>query len=243
MKLRKTTSIGMILISIALCISTADAGFGDLLNNLKQTVGIEGALPESKIIDGLKEALYVGTEKTVKQVASTDGYYKNPEIKIPLPETVRKVEKALKMIGFGEQVESFELSMNRAAEKAAPQAKAIFWEALKQLSFEDAQKILDGADDAATRYFEEKTGEQLEQLFKPIIENAMDQVAVTRNYQALESKVKTIPFASMPDLDLNRYVTDRAITGLFHILAEEERKIRTDPASRVTTLLKEVFGK
>ena len=243
MKLRKITAIGRLLIPLLLIYSTADAGFGDLLKNLQKAVGIEGELSDGKIIEGLKEALSVGTENAVKQVSTADGYYRNPDIKIPLPQSVRKVEPALKMIGFGSQVEAFELSMNRAAEKAAPQAKEIFWEALKQLTFEDARKILNGSNDAATRYFEDKTGAKLETLFKPVIDSAMDQVAVTRNYQALESKVKSIPFATMPGLDLNQYVTDRAISGLFQVLAEEERKIRTDPASRVTDLLKDVFGK
>jgi hypothetical protein len=160
----------------------------------------------------------------------TNGYFKNPQIKIPLPENVKKVEGLLRATGFGSQVDNLELSMNRAAERAAPEAKAIFLDAIKQMSFADARQILDGPDDAATQYFQDKTGGRLQKVFKPITHQAMSEVGVTRTY------------AEQMRFDLDQYVTDKALSGLYLMLAKEEKKIRQDPAARVTDLLKKVFG-
>jgi hypothetical protein len=223
----------------------ADAKFGlqDMLEDAKKAVGLGGELSEAKIIEGLKEALEIGTSNAVKLVSKVDGYYGNPQIKIPLPDSVKKVEKALRAVGYGSKVDAFELSMNRAAEKAAPEAKALFVDSVKQMSFEDARKILDGRDNEATLYFEDKTRGKLTEIFKPIVHASMSQVGVTRQYQALDAKVRTIPFTESLSFDLDQYVTDGALDGLFLMLAEEERKIRQDPAARVTDLLKEVFAK
>ncbi len=211
---------------------------------MKKAVGLGGGkLSEKKIIEGLKEALQIGTGKAVKIVSKADGYYKNPKIKIPLPGAVKKVEKVLRGIGYGSQVDAFELSMNQAAEQAAPEAKAIFWDTIKKMSFADARKILEGKEDEATTYFKEKTQDRLSETFKPIIHKAMSKVGATRYYQNLETKVRSLPFAGSLNLDLDQYVTGGALDGLFLMLAEEERKIRQDPAARVTDLLKEVFGK
>jgi hypothetical protein len=199
-------------------------------------------LDDSKIVQGLKQALEIGTDNAVKDVSKLDGYYKNPQIKIPLPQTVQKVESVLRAVGYGPKVDELSLSMNRAAERAAPKAKALFWDAVKAMAFEDARKILKGSDDAATRYFEGKTRDQLHQLFTPIIHTAMDEVGVTRTYQQVNAKIKTIPYADRLKLDLDAYVTGKALDGLFYMVAEEERKIRKDPAAQVTQLLKDVFG-
>ncbi len=221
----------------------AKFGFEDILKDAKKAVGLGGELSEGKIIEGLKEALEIGTSNAVKLVSKMDGYYGNPQIKIPLPDSVKKVEKALRAVGYGSKVDAFELSMNRAAEKAAPEAKALFMDSIKQMSFEDARKILDGRDNEATLYFEDKTRHKLTEIFKPIVHSSMSQVGVTRQYQALDAKVRTIPFTESLSFDLDQYVTDGALNGLFLMLAEEERKIRQDPAARVTDLLKEVFNK
>jgi hypothetical protein len=223
----------------------ADAKFGfeDILKDAKKAVGLGGELSEDKIIQGLKEALEIGTANAVKLVSKVNGYYGNFQIKIPLPDSVRKVEKALRAVGYGSKVDAFELSMNRAAEKAAPEAKALFTDSIKQMSFEDARKILDGRDNEATLYFEEKTRHKLTEIFKPIVHSSMSQVGVTQQYQALDAKVRSIPFTDPLRFDLDQYVTNRSLNGLFFMLAEEERKIRQDPAARVTDLLKEVFSK
>jgi hypothetical protein len=218
------------------------AGFQDILDSAKKILGQEEGLTESEIIKGLKEALEIGTSNATGIVSKLDGYYKNPNIKIPLPEDVQKVEKILRATGFGQKVDDFELSMNRAAERAAPEAKSIFWDAIKQMKFEDARKILNGRDNEATLYFKDKTSHRLQEIFKPITHQAMSEVGVTRSYQAIDDKVKTIPFADRLSFDLDQYVTDKALDGLFFMLAAEEKKIRENPAARVTDLLKKVFG-
>jgi len=220
----------------------ADAGFQNWLKETTKNLGGEKGLSEDEIVNGLKQALEIGTGNAVQTVSQTHGYFKNPDIRIPLPENVKKVEKLLRATGFGSQVDQFELSMNRAAERAAPEAKAIFWDAIKQMSFADGRQILDGPDDAATRYFQEKTASRMQQVFKPITHQAMSEVGVTRNYQSIDDKIKTIPYAERMSFDLDQYVTDKALSGLYLMLAEEEKKIRQDPASRVTDLLKKVFG-
>jgi len=219
-----------------------EAGFQDWLKETVKKVGGEKGLSENEIVNGLKQALEVGTGNAVTMVSKTDGYFKNPKIRIPLPENVEKVENLLRATGFGSQVDKFELSMNRAAERAAPEAKTIFWDAIKQMSFTDARQILDGPDDAATKYFQGKTSGRLQEIFKPITHQAMSEVGVTRNYQSIDDKIKTIPFADRMSFDLDQYVTDKALSGLYVMLAEEEKKIRQDPAARVTDLLKKVFG-
>ena len=220
----------------------AQAQWDDIFKKFKESVGLSEELSTDKIISGLKDALHVGTENAVEITSRVNGYYKNPEIRIPLPETVQKVEGILRTVGYGKQVDAFELSMNRAAEKAAPAAKSIFWDAIKKMSFTDARKILDGADDAATLYFKDKTYQPLYDMFKPTINETMGQVGVTRLYQDIEKKVSTVPFTQGLTVDLDDYVTKGTLNGLFVMLAAEEKKIREDPAARVTPILKEVFG-
>jgi hypothetical protein len=234
----------LIVAIVTLCIITASvtyAGFGDFLKEAKKFIGGEEPLNESEIIKGLKEALQIGTGNAVEMVSKIDGYYKNPNIRIPLPEQIRKMEKLIRAAGFGSQVDTFELSMNRAAEKAAPEAKIIFWDAIKHMSISDARKILNGRDNEATLYFQDKTSVRLHEMFKPIVNKAMSEVGVTRAYQNLNAKIKTIPFAESLSFDLDQYVTDQAMSGLFFMLAEEEAKIRRDPKARITDLLKKVF--
>jgi hypothetical protein len=218
------------------------AGLTDIVKGVKDALGGSGTLTNDEIIAGLKQALEVGTEKAVALVSQANGYYGNPDIKIPLPESVQKVEKILRTAGYGQKVDAFELSMNRAAERAAPEAKSIFWDAINQMSFEDASKILNGRDNEATLYFEDKTSGRLQMLFKPIVKDAMGEVGVTRSFQDLNAKAQSIPFGKSLSFDLDQYVTDGALKGLFEMLAEQERQIRTDPAARVTDLLQKVFA-
>lgn len=239
----RSMCMGVVLTAFMIAtVSPAGAGFGDIFKGIQKATGTGGGLTEGEIVKGLKEALEIGAGNAVSMVSKANGYYNNPEIRIPLPESVRKMETVLRGVGFGSQVDAFELSMNRAAEQAAPKAKALFMDTIKQMSFADARKILDGGDDAATRYFREKTEDRLGQTFKPIVHSTMSEVGVTGNYQDLEAKVKSIPFAGSLNTDLDQYVTGEALDGLFLMLAEEERKIRNDPAARVTDILKEVFG-
>jgi hypothetical protein len=236
--------IGLIL--AVFLISGGNAGFtaglSDIIKGARDVLGGSGTLSNDEIIAGLKEALEVGTEKAVALVSKVDGYYRNPDIKIPLPESVQKVEKLLRAAGYGQKVDAFELSMNRAAERAAPEAKSIFRDAITRMSFEDAGKILNGRDNEATLYFEDKTSDQLQALFKPIVKDAMGEVGVTRSFQDMNARAESLPFGKSLSFDLDQYVTDGALKGLFKMLAEQERQIRTDPAARVTDLLQKVFG-
>ena len=235
------------LVMIALVVVGFHYGFAASLSDMakeaqKALGGSAGGLSNDEITAGLKEALQVGTEKAVGLVSQPDGFYKNPAIKIPLPESVQKVEKLLRTAGYGEKVDAFELSMNRSAERAAPEAKSIFWDAISDMNFDDAQKILNGRDNEATLYFEDKTSTRLQEVFKPIVKDAMGQVGVTRSYQDLNEKITSLPFGKSASFDLDQYVTDGALQGLFKMLAEQERQIRTQPAARVTDLLQKVFA-
>lgn len=243
MRSLKAFMVGLLIVLFAAQAPSAFGQFTDILKSLKKTIGMNGGeLSTSKIIEGLKEALQIGTGNAVGLVSTLDGYYKNPKIKIPLPESVQKLEKILRKVGFGSKVDDFEMSMNRAAEQAAPAAKALFIDTIKQMSFDDARKILSGDDNAATLYFKDKTWDRLFDKFKPIVNSAMSEVGVTRYYQDLDRKVRSIPFADRMSFDLDKYVTDGALDGLFYMVAQEEKKIRQNPAARVTDLLKEVFG-
>lgn len=222
----------------------ASAQLGDFLKEIdKLSLPGEKTLGDDKIISGLREALSVGTENTVKLTGNTDGFLKNEAIKILLPEKLQPMDTALRLAGFGPQVDELVVSMNRAAEQAAPLAKPIFKDAVTNMTFDDAKKILDGGDTAATDYFQGKTRDQLATAFKPEVEKTMSQVGVTTQYKELVGQYTTLPFVKVPAFDLDDYVVGKSLDGLFHTLAQEEQKIRTDPAARVTGLLQEVFGK
>ncbi len=222
----------------------AHGGWGDFLKGVGETLKGGGgrALSKDRMVRGLKEALEVGTRRAVDKVSTPGGYLGNPEIRIPLPKAVERVESGLRAFGYGSQVDAFEESMNRAAEKAAPAALDLFGEALRGMTFEDAEKILKGRDNEATLYFKDKTRDRLLESFKPLVHQAMQQVGVTRQYQDLEARARKLPFGESLGLDLDQYVSEHALDGLFLMLEREEKKIRSEPAARVTDLLKEVFG-
>jgi hypothetical protein len=203
----------------------------------------QSALGDVKIGEGLKEALEVGTSNAVAQTGTEGGYFDNEKIKILLPAQLQNLDKGLRMIGYGPQIDEFVLSMNRAAEKAAPAAKAIFLDAIGEMTIDDARKILAGGDTAATDYFREKTGNKLVAAFEPTVSSSMNDFAVTKKYKDLVGKYQSIPFASQINLNLDDYVTKKAVDGLFVVVGEQEKKIRTNPAARVNDLLKEVFNK
>ena len=241
--MNKKKMIGGVCALILLLVPFASgyAGWGDILKTVQKTIEGGTGASQSEIVDGLKEALEIGTANTVQALSQLDGYYGNPKLKIPLPQSVQTVEKVLRATGFGAQLDAFDLSMNRAAEKAAPKAEALFVDAIKAMTFSDAEQILKGADNAATVYFKDKTSNQLQAIFKPIVHASMEHVGVTQTYQSVSEKMETIPFAANYAVDLDEYVTEKSIDGLFIRLAEEEAKIRRDPAARVTELLQKVF--
>lgn len=228
-------------IFILLTAFPASAQLDRILKSLGD--GEKSSLSDAKIGSGLKEALKIGTQNTENLTGKRDGYFLNQAIKILMPEKLRTVEKGLRAVGYGPKVDEFVLSMNRAAEQAAPSAKQIFWDAIGEMTFEDARKILSGNETAATEYFKEKTTDKLTVAFRPVVDQSMNEVGVTRQYNELVGRYESIPFAKKETFDLDSYVVTKALDGLFHVLGEEEKKIRTNPEARVTDLLKEVFGK
>ncbi len=200
-------------------------------------------IDEGTIVSGLKEALSIGTDNAIKNLSKLDGYFGNEIIKILMPERIQNVANVLGKAGLKKEVDDFILSMNRAAERAAPKAAGFFVEAIKNMSIEDARGILAGGDTAATDYFREKTSNKIYDAFKPIISSSMDEVGVTRIYKEMMDNYEAIPFVKKESFDLDHYVTNKALAGLFHMVGQEEKKIRTDPAARVTDLLKTVFSK
>jgi hypothetical protein len=199
-------------------------------------------LSDTKIASGLKDALSVGTQNAVKLVDKPGGYMENSAIKILLPKDLRPVEGALRGAGQGPKIDSFVASMNHAAESAAPAAEKIFADAVTAMSIDDARKLLNGGDTSITDYFKSKTSAQLATAFHPAVEKAMNDNNVTQQYQALADKAPKMPFMKTQSFDINKYVVDQALNGLFYMLAQQEKDIRHNPAARTTGLLKEVFG-
>ena len=185
----------------------------------------------------------VGFGNAVNLTGRLDGFFKNAAIKILLPKQLETVGKGLRAVGQGKMVDEFVLSMNRAAEKAAPQARKFFVDAIKEMTFDDARKILTGGDTAATEYFKEKTADKIATAFRPIIETAMNDVGATRQYKELTGRVRNLPFVRTESLDIDDYVVNKSLDGLFYMVGEEEKKIRKNPAARVTSILREVFGR
>lgn len=230
------------MVALVLLFSTGSAfaqfdWFREKFNVFKKT-----RLSDTEIGEGLKEALQVSIGNVVKTTGKTDGYFGNEAIKILMPEKLKIVDKSLRMIGFDEKLDEFVLSMNRAAEKAVADAEGIFLDAIFDITFEDAGKILNGGDTAITDFFREKTYDKLVKKYQPVIEKALNGYDVTRKYQEIIGRFESIPFAGkLTPFDLNRYVIDEALDGIFYVLGTEESKIRKDPSARVTDLLKEVF--
>jgi len=229
--------LSLSLLAIALAVP-ASAQFGTGLDRLRA-----GGSGDSKNASGLKEALQIGTDHAVDLTGTSDGFFKNEAIKILLPDTVKTAEKGLRLAGMGAKIDEFELSMNRAAEKAAPAARGIFKDALLQMTFDDVRKIMTGGDTSATDYFKAKTSAKLSASFKPTVESAMEETGVVKQYKELAGGFRSLPFGRTQSFDITAYVVGKTLDGLFYVLGQEEKKIRTDPAAQITPLLKEVFGK
>ena len=210
------------------------------LNKLKKALEGESVSTE-EVAQGLKEALTNGVSKGSDLVSQIDGYFKNPEIKIPFPPEVKQVETTLRQMGLGKEVERFVLTLNRGAEDAAKEAKPIFVEAVKQMTIQDAWAILKGEKDAATQYLKSSTSSLLKEKFKPIIQESLNKVSATKYYGDLVNTYNKIPLVQKVNPDLDEYATDKAIEGLFVMIAKEEKNIRENPLARTSELLKKVF--
>jgi hypothetical protein len=241
----------VLTLTILLPIGAAQADWRTMLEDFKQAGKslLPGAIDSEEldidtIISGLKEALTVGSRRAIATVGQTDGFLGNPQIRIPLPPQVQKAGSLMRQLGLGSLADQFETSMNRAAEKAAPQATDIVIDAIQKMTIDDARQILSGPDDAATQYFREKTADRLADLFRPTIEASLNQVGSTRYYNQLNTQLSSVPVVGETlNLDLPDYVTGKALDGLFEMIAAEEKLIRDDPAARTTELLKQVFSR
>ena len=200
------------------------------------------SLSNDEIVSGLKEALSVGISNGSAKASALDGYLKNPQIRIPVPPEARILETRLRQIGMGKQVDQFVMSMNRAAEDAAKQAKPIFVKAIFSMSFQDALSILRGDSTAATSYLQKTTSPELLKAFMPVIDSTLAKNKTTQYYTTLASTYNQLPFVTKVNPDVKQYATQKAVDGLFLLIAQEEQKIRKDPLARATDLLKKVFS-
>ncbi len=198
---------------------------------------------DSRVAAGLREALQVGSERATSRVGRVDGYLANEMIRIGLPDSMRSAASRLRQIGLGRQVDQLEVAMNRASEAAAAEAVELFREAISGMRPADVMAVFRGGDDAATRYLQDQSEPRLRQRYQPIIRRHLDQVQGLDTYREIAERWNQLPLVDPLDVDLEAHVTDRALNGLFQVLAEEERRIRTDPAARTTALLREVFGR
>jgi hypothetical protein len=215
--------------------------FSILINSCEELTNTT-SLTDSEISQGLKEALRVGTDTSTANAHKVDGYFKNVKIKIPFPTDAQNAESILRGAGFGALVDELVLRLNRAAEDASDDAKNIFVDAITRMTVVDALNILNGSNDAATKYLRLKTYDSLKIVFKPRIEASLSSVGASQTWSTLTTTYNSIPFVPAINTDLSDYTTQKALDGLFVLIADEELKIRTDPIARVNDILKKVFG-
>ena len=203
----------------------------------------DGKLKPTEVAEGLVEALLVGTGKSTAQASKPDGFWGNAAIRILFPPEAEKVKQAALALGMRPVVDRFELSLNRAAEDAAKEAKPILISAIKRIKFRNVWEILTGGEHAATNYLRLKTEDQLLQAFRPVVQASIGRAEVTKYWKPLADKYNALPLVKPVNPDLNSYVTERTLNGLFSLIAEEERLIRENPIARISELLRKVFGR
>jgi len=231
---------------------SAQTARADFMDDLRKTLsGQAGStqsttpaaeLSQSDMVGGLKEALEKGAREAIAKLGKQDGFLKNAEVAIPMPDNLKKVDKLMRKLGQDKMADEFVATLNRAAEQAVPEAAGLFADAIARMSVQDAVAILKGPDNAATEYFRKTSGAQLTERFKPIVQAATDKAGVTHAYKSLMAKAGPLANALGKDRDLDAYVTDKTVDGLFKMIAAEEKRIRQDPLARSTDLLKRVFG-
>jgi hypothetical protein len=232
------------LILVILLMSCTSTQINQAIGDVNKTLGSGSSQPLSsaEVAEGLKEALIKGISTGSDLVSQVDGYFNNTEIKIPFPPEVKKVEDKLRQIGFGGEVDKFVMTLNHGAEDAAKEAKPIFITAIKAMTIQDAWSILRGDKDAATQFLKRTTSSQLKEKFKPVIQNSLNKVNATKYYGDIVNRYNQIPLVQKVNPNLDDYATDRAIEGLFIMIAKEEKNVRENPVARTTELLKRVFG-
>lgn len=239
----------LMLLVFTVGIPSVNAGWADYLDKLKSSVVTPEAvtsstgLTNSEMIAGLKEALNKGTQFAVDTLGKDGGFMHDSQVRIPIPDSLKWVDKSLRTLRQDKLADEFVATLNRAAEQAAPEAAAIFGEAIQAMSVEDAKAILSGPDDAATRYFRKHTEAALTKKLRPIVEQATEKAGVTSSYKRMMAKAGGLsPYLSRDVTDMDGYVTGKTLDGLFLKIAEEEKKIRENPMERSSELIRKVFG-
>lgn len=243
--------LAIALITALPLFMTGNAGSQSLRDALRDQVtgARSGNLSERDAASGIKEALAQGVDRSIRQLGKPDGFFRDQAVKILVPEKLRRTADLARQLGAGKRVDAFELSMNRAAEKAVPAAATILSDAVRQMTLQDAIGLVRGGDTSATDFFRRTSEDALYAAFRPIVEQQTAAVGVTQKYKDFTKKAGGNELASAllgggsKNLDLDDYVTREAIDGLFHVIAEQEKQIRRNPASRTTDLLRRVFGR
>lgn len=237
------------IIVLAVLLSGASWAFnlGDVLKGVGDTTSSKSSAPTSKLSDqdvtrGLKDALVEGAGKAVSTLGRTDGFLLNDKVRIPLPESLQKMESVMKVLGQGKRVEELKTSLNRAAEAAVPEAKTLLVDAIKNMSVADAKAVLAGGDDAATKYFRQATGAKLHDRFLPIVGKTVNRYKLTEQYDRIAGTASKAGLVGKEQANMSEYVTVKALDGLFLMIAEEEKAIRQDPLGRSSEYVRKVFG-
>lgn len=212
-----------------------------LVATYAHAIGVDD-LSNKEASNGLKEALIVGANKAVTQLGAVDGFFANNEVKIPLPDAMRKAEKGMRMLGMGKQADELVLKMNRAAEAAVPEAKALLIQSVKQMSVADAKAVLTGGDDAATQYFKRTTSMPMTEKFLPIVKKATENVQLAQQYNKFAEMGNKFGVVKKEQMNLEQYVTQKTLDGVYLMMAKEEAAIRQDPVGQASSLIKKVFG-
>ncbi len=227
-------------------LSPLHAGWFD---KLKEVISSDSSSTSSSVVTdndiagALKDALNISSDNVVSQLSAAGGFNSDPNIRIPLPDSLQTVQKTMNKFGMGSSLNNLENKLNEAAETATEKAKPLFVNAIKELTWDDVKTILNGPDDAATQYFKGKMSSPLSAEMKPIVDNSLSEVGAIKSYNNAMGKYKSLPLVPDVQADLSQHVLDKGIDGIFYYLAIEEGKIRNDPAKRTTELLKKVFSK
>jgi len=247
LKHRYLIIIGMFFFTIFLIFSAteAESNWLDKGKDLFKTYmgsGEKSDLSAEEIEAGLKDALRVGSATVVAQLGRVDGFNTDPKIHIPLPKQLDSVKSVLNKVGMSGLLKDLELKLNRAAEVATPKAKALFSQAITEMSFDDIKTIYEGPKDAATQYFKKKMSPSLAKEMEPVINDSLSEVGAVQAYDNVVKEYRSVPFVPDVKADLTSYVIEKGMDGIFYYMAKEEAAIREDPAKRTTELLKRVFG-
>lgn len=245
MRQRSVHVLGVLLIMLSFAIHS-DSAHGDWLKKAKELLKGKtdsGQLTTEEIGAGLKDALRIGTENVVGKLGQSGGFNADPSIHISLPESLEKVQSKLRKVGLSSLLDDLELRLNRAAERATPKAKALFWQAINDMTLDDVKGIYKGPNDAATQYFRGKMSTPLAAEMQPIVDGSLAEVGAVQAFDNVMEKYRALPFVPKVDADLSAFVIEKGMDGIFYYLAREEAEIRRDPVKQTTDLLKRVFGK